>query len=125
LYEAPHRLQRTLEDLFVALGGQRRIVVARELTKIHEEVWRGSMADAVTNFAGIEPKGEFVLVIDGAADEPAATGEDIDRLLLAELAAGVSVRDAATVVANLTETPKKIVYNRALELSKSDVDEGN
>jgi 16S rRNA (cytidine1402-2'-O)-methyltransferase len=123
LYEAPHRLHRTLEDLYIALGGERRIVVARELTKIHEEVWRGSMADAVAHFAGIEPKGEFVLVVEGAADEPAATADDIDRLLLAELAAGVSVRDAATVVTELTGASKKVVYNRALELSKSDDNE--
>lgn len=123
LYEAPHRLQRTLEDLYVALGGDRRIVVARELTKIHEEVWRGTTADAVTHFAGVEPKGEYVLVVEGAADEPAATAEDIDRLLLAELAAGVSVRDAATVVADLTGATKKTVYNRALELSKNSDDE--
>ena len=123
LYEAPHRLQRTLEDLYVALGGDRRIVVTRELTKIHEEVWRGTTADAVTHFAGVEPKGEYVLVVEGAADEPAATDDDIERLLLAELAAGVSVRDAATVVADLTGAPKKTVYNRALELSKNPDDE--
>lgn len=123
LYEAPHRLQRTLEDLYVALGGDRRIVVARELTKIHEEVWRGTTADAVTYFAGTEPKGEYVLVVEGAADEPAATADDIDRLLLAELAAGVSVRDAAAVVADLTGATKKTVYNRALDLSKSSDDD--
>lgn len=118
LYEAPHRLRRTLEDLFVSLGGQRRIVVSRELTKIHEDVWRGTLAEAVDHFGGVEPKGEFVLVLEGAADEPAATVDDIDRLLRAELAAGVSVRDAATTVANLTGAAKKNVYNRALELSK-------
>lgn len=120
LYEAPHRLNRTLDDLFVTLGGQRRIVVTREMTKIHEEVWRGSLADAVTHFAGIEPKGEFVLVVDGASDEPAASADDIDRMLLAELAAGVSVRDATSVVTELTGASKKVVYNRALELSESD-----
>ncbi|MBM3828202.1 MAG: 16S rRNA (cytidine(1402)-2'-O)-methyltransferase [Actinobacteria bacterium] len=120
LYEAPHRLNRTLDDLFVTLGGQRRIVVTREMTKIHEEVWRGTLADAVTHFAGIEPKGEFVLVVDGASDEPAASADDIDRMLLAELAAGVSVRDATSVVTELTGASKKVVYNRALELSESD-----
>lgn len=119
LYEAPHRLRRTLEDLFVSLGGQRRIVVARELTKIHEEVWRGTLAEAVAWFGSVEPKGEFVLVIEGAADEPPATSDDIDRLLLAELTAGVSVRDAASTVAALTGATKKSVYERALELSKS------
>lgn len=120
LYEAPHRLKRTLEDLFVALGGGRRIVVARELTKVHEEVWRGTIAEAVTHHAEVEPKGEFVLVLEGAADAPAATAEDVDRLLLAELAADVSVRDASTVVSELTGVPRKTVYGRALELSKRD-----
>jgi 16S rRNA (cytidine1402-2'-O)-methyltransferase len=119
LYEAPHRLARTLRDLAHSLGTERRIVITRELTKIHEQVWRGTLGDAITHHDTNEPKGEFVLVIDGATAEPNASADDIDHLLTAELAAGRSVRDSATEVSRLTGASKKSVYDRALQLSKN------
>jgi hypothetical protein len=70
LYEAPHRVARTLADLATACGGARRIAVARELTKLHEEVWRGTLDEAVEWASGDAPRGELVLTLDGAA--PAA-----------------------------------------------------
>ena len=66
LYEAPHRVARTLADLAAACGDDRRVAVARELTKLHEEVWRGTLAEAVTWAAATPPKGELVLTLDGA-----------------------------------------------------------
>ncbi|MGI9021889.1 MAG: 16S rRNA (cytidine(1402)-2'-O)-methyltransferase, partial [Acidimicrobiales bacterium] len=70
VFESPHRVRQTVEELSRALDPLRRIVVARELTKVFEEVWRGTLADAVTHVAGTEPRGEYVLVLDGAAAPP-------------------------------------------------------
>jgi 16S rRNA (cytidine1402-2'-O)-methyltransferase len=119
LYEAPHRLHRTLVDLSVACGPERQVALCRELTKIHEEVWRGSLGEAVDHYGTNEPQGEFVLVLHGAPDAPPPTADDIDRLLLAELASGASTKDASTAVSHILGIPKKNVYNRAVELNKT------
>lgn len=119
LYEAPHRLHRTLVDLSVACRPERQVALCRELTKIHEEVWRGSLGEAVDHFGTNEPQGEFVLVLQGAPDAPPPTADDIDRLLLAELAGGASTKDASTAVSHILGVPKKTVYNRAVELTNS------
>src|SRR5690348_17157514 len=74
LYEAPHRLARTLADLVAVCGGERSVAVARELTKLHEEVWRGPLAGALAWAEEREPPGEFVLVVAGAA--PPADPDD-------------------------------------------------
>lgn len=94
LFEAPHRIQDTLEDLRTILG-DRQTAVCRELTKLYEEVFRGTLAEAIAHFT--EPRGEFVLVVAGAgpqeahtAVDTAAAGEAIARLK----ASGVSRRDA-------------------------------
>ncbi|TAH72780.1 MAG: 16S rRNA (cytidine(1402)-2'-O)-methyltransferase [Anaerolineaceae bacterium] len=63
-YEAPHRLQKTMKELYEALG-DRTITIVRELTKIHETVWRTSLTDAIVSYDKIEPKGEYVLIIEG------------------------------------------------------------
>jgi 16S rRNA (cytidine1402-2'-O)-methyltransferase len=99
LYEAPHRLVRTLEDLAEVLGGDRRVAVARELTKRYEEVWRGTIAEAVTHSGVSEPRGEHVVVIEGD-EPPAEVGDDTLRAdLEAELRSGSTRRDAAAAVA--------------------------
>ena len=78
LYEAPHRLARTLADLAAALGPDRvGVVLARELTKLHEEVWRGSLAEAVERCAEVEPRGEYVVVVAGAPAPAAATDDEL------------------------------------------------
>ena len=119
LYEAPHRLHRTLVDLSVACGPERQVALCRELTKIHEEVWRGTLGEAVNHYGTNEPQGEFVLVMQGAPDSPPPTADDIDRLLIAELAGGASSKDAATAVAHILGVPKKSAYNRAVEITNS------
>lgn len=65
-YEAPHKLRRTLGDLAKLFGDERKIAVVRELTKIHEEVWRTTLAEAAAHYREQEPRGEYVLVIAGA-----------------------------------------------------------
>lgn len=113
LYEAPHRLARTLDDLAGACGGDRRVALARELTKLHEEVWRSTLADAVAHVAAVEPRGEYVVVLDGAAAPEPATDAQILAALAASRAAGASTRDAVAEVAAALGVPKRHVYDLA------------
>lgn len=115
LYEAPHRLIRTLTDLVEACGRDRRVALLRELTKLHEEHWRGTLADALARTDEVEPRGEYVLVIDGAAlDEPA--DDDELRTALAEArSAGCSTRDAVDEVVARYGAPRRHVYALALD----------
>ena len=115
LYEAPHRLARTLADLVDACGGDRRIVLARELTKLHEEHWRGTLADALERTATVEPRGEYVLVLDGAAPPAEITDDDIIRALADARSMGATTRDAVTEVAASLHLPKRRVYDLATE----------
>jgi 16S rRNA (cytidine1402-2'-O)-methyltransferase len=110
LYEAPHRLARTLADLADVCGVERRVAIGRELTKLHEEVWRGTLGAAVARAAEVEPRGEHVVVLDGAPP-PAEVGDQaiLDALRRAR-AAGASTRDAATDVAEALGVPRRRVY---------------
>ena len=117
MYEAPHRLERTLADLDVACGPLRRIVVTRELTKMHEEIRRTSLHDAVQHARAQEPRGEYVLVLEGALPPEPATEEQLEEALRRELANGTSKRDAAAKVALTYGAPKRLVYELALRLS--------
>jgi len=67
LYESPHRIPRTLRDLLEVFGGDRRASASREISKLHEETVRGTLAELVAHFERHEPRGEFVLVVGGAA----------------------------------------------------------
>ena len=113
LYEAPHRLARTLADLAGALGGTRQVVVARELTKLHEEVWRGTLAGAVERAAGSEPRGEHVLVVAGAPPAAGATDEELAAALAEAREGGRSTRDAVALVAARFGAPRRRVYDLA------------
>ena len=70
-YEAPHKLRKTLSDFAKLFGPDRRIALCRELTKVHEEVWRTTLGEAAAHYRETEPRGEFVLVVAGAEDAPA------------------------------------------------------
>lgn len=116
LYEAPHRLARTLADLAQAFGGTRRCALARELTKLHEEVWRGTLAAAVDHVAEVEPRGEYVVVVDGAPEPRPATDDEIAAALRAAVEDGLSTRDAATEVAARLGVPRRRAYALATGL---------
>lgn len=118
LYEAPHRLVRTLEDLVGACGPDRRVAVARELTKLHEEVWRGTLAEALAWTAEQAPRGELVLVLDGAPAPGPATDDDVEAAVRARLAAGRSAKDAAAEVAAALGVPKRRAYEVAVALTR-------
>ncbi len=117
LYESPHRVGATLADLAVACGGDRRAVVARELTKLHEEVARGTLADLAARVG--ELRGEVVVVVEGAAPPAPADDEVVRAALREELAAGASRRDAAAAVAGSLGVRRRRAYELALGL---DVD---
>jgi 16S rRNA (cytidine1402-2'-O)-methyltransferase len=110
LYEAPHRLARTLADLAGACGPERPVVIARELTKLHEEVWRGTLAEAVEWVTGREPPGEIVVVLAGAPAAAPPGDDEVRAAVAAELAAGASARDAARSVAARLDIPRRRAY---------------
>ncbi len=95
-YEAPHKLAATLEDLLAAFGPERRITLCRELTKLHEEIFRTTLAGAAERYRGEDPRGEFVLVVEGAPEGPGerATLEDGLERVEALLKQGLSRKDA-------------------------------
>ncbi|MEM6518845.1 MAG: 16S rRNA (cytidine(1402)-2'-O)-methyltransferase [Cyanobacteria bacterium P01_C01_bin.70] len=121
LYEAPHRLLTTLQDLQAAFEPERRLAVTRELTKQFEEVWRGSLAEAIAHFTTTPPKGEFTLVIAGktAAAEPALSVEDLQQRLLQLLATGMSRSHASRQLAHETPYSKREIYQLAIALPDS------
>ena len=116
-YEAPHKLRATLADLRETFGGQRRIALCRELTKLHEEVVRTTLSEAEERFRQTEPRGEFVLVVAG--DSPQETDRPTLEEALEEVrrlrGGGLSLKDAARTVSKKLEIPKNRLYEEALQ----------
>ena len=112
-YEAPHRLAETLADMADAFGN-RPAAVARELTKLFEEVRRGRLSELAAHYAGVAVRGEITIVVGPAEqDDP----ENLDGRLR-EALVGNSLKDAAALVATATGLPRKLVYARALAISR-------
>ncbi len=119
LYEAPHRVQRTVTDLLEACGPERKIALARELTKLHEETWRGDLGAAAAYVAETAPRGEYVLVIEGAADIVVeATDDALIAALRTALAGGADRRTAIATVTASTGAAKRRVYDLALQIPR-------
>jgi 16S rRNA (cytidine1402-2'-O)-methyltransferase len=115
-FEAPHRLRETLRDILEILG-DRPMAVARELTKIHEEIRRGTVREILTHFAEVEPRGEFTLVIAGASEEVSQWEEEEVRARLEELLrSGRTPAQAAREVARASGWPRDAVYRMALRI---------
>ena len=113
-FEAPHRLRQALLDLRDALG-DRRIAVCRELTKLHEEIYRGTISEAIEHFTA--PRGEFTLVIEGApAGVTAVPDNEIDAALRRLKQRGVLAREAVREVTAQTGAPRRQVYQRWLAI---------
>lgn len=118
MYEAPHRLVRTLSDLVAVCGPDRAVVIARELTKRFETVTRGTLGTIEIG----EPRGEYVIVLAGRPDETEVADDDAVRSLLSRLiASGASRRDAAARAAAELSIPKRRAYELAIHLA-SDVE---
>ena len=116
-YEAPHKLRDTLRDMAEVFGGERRLALCRELTKIHEEITRTTLCEAIELYREKEPKGEFVLVIEGAPPkkEPGLTFSEAVELVVQMSACGVSLSEAAKSVAADSGYKKGELYRAALE----------
>lgn len=115
-YEAPHKLKNTLNDLLEILG-DRRISLCRELTKIHEEVIRGKISDMITLYEQQEPRGEYVLIVEGAEE---STDDGISLEQAAEMAAeltetGTKASEAAKEIAKKTGFSKSEIYNQMMK----------
>ncbi len=117
LYEAPHRVAATVADVAASLGGDRRVVMVRELTKLHEEVWRGSLADAGDHLESVPPRGEYVLVVAGAPEAPPAGEDDIEKALRAHMAAGDDRKTAVADVARELGVARRLVYEVGLRVT--------
>jgi 16S rRNA (cytidine1402-2'-O)-methyltransferase len=117
-FEAPHRLAATLAALAEALG-PRRACVARELTKLHEEVVRDTLPALAERFAD-GARGEVTLVVAGAAPAPAVAPADLDAEIRARLAAGETPRDIAAALARASDLPKREIYARVLALRDAE-----
>ena len=118
LYEAPHRLEATLGDLLAACGPLRLVAVARELTKLHEEVWRGTLDGALARARESAPRGEHVLVVAGAGGPEPASDEQVEAAVAAKLAEGVPAKEAVPLVASELGVPKRRVYDASVRLRK-------
>ena len=116
-YEAPHKLEATLQDMISYFGADRPISLCRELTKLHEEVIRTTLGEALERCSQIPPKGEYVLVVAGAepVEAPAVTLEDAVAQVLALKEQGMRLKDAAKEVAEHTGLSKNELYAAALE----------
>ncbi|WP_017307042.1 16S rRNA (cytidine(1402)-2'-O)-methyltransferase [Spirulina subsalsa] len=117
-YEAPHRLQQTLQDLAEVLGVDRPVVLARELTKRYEEFWRGTLGDAIAHYTHQSPKGEFTLILGGARESTRlelSEGE-LKQALEALLAQGLTRSQASRQLAQDTGRPRRAIYQLALEI---------
>jgi 16S rRNA (cytidine1402-2'-O)-methyltransferase len=121
-YEAPHRVVRTIADLHAALGGTRRVALARELTKMHEDVWRGTLDDAHVHVTTIEPRGEYVVIVEGAAPPAEATDDDIHAALAELLRNGADRRSAIATVMAQTGAAKRRVYDLALTIPRTSAE---
>ena len=121
-YEAPHKLQNTLKDLTDAFGPERRISLCRELTKLHEQILRMTLGEALAYYTENDPRGEYVLILEGAAEasEEALTLEDAVSLALERIASGASKKDAVREVSRETGFPKNALYDAVLRMQNTD-----
>jgi 16S rRNA (cytidine1402-2'-O)-methyltransferase len=118
-YEAPHKLIKTLEDLRETFGPTRKIVLGRELTKLYEEIWRGTVAEAINLYlANKTPKGEFTIVVMGnnQADNIQLSDEELKRELKQIIEGGVNRSQASRQLAQVTNLSRSRLYKLALEI---------
>jgi 16S rRNA (cytidine1402-2'-O)-methyltransferase len=116
-YESPHRLRDTLQDLAQVWGSDRQIVLGRELTKLYEEFWRGTIAEAIAHYSQREPQGEYTLVVAGIpASQPQLTEEELKAELKQLISQGISRSQASRQLAKFTSLPRRQLYQLALSI---------
>lgn len=116
LFEAPHRLEATLSDLLSHCGPRRRTVLAREMTKLHEEVWRGTLEGAVEHSQSVPPRGEYTIVLDAAGAPAPPADEEVAAALAPMIASGTATKQAAEQVAKEMGVPRRRAYALAVGL---------
>ncbi len=119
IYEAPHRLRKTLAEFCEYFGGERKISICRELTKLNEEILRFTLSGACEYYESTEPRGEYVLVIDGAPEK----SEEEEKVNIADraaalMASGMSQKDAIKKIVAETGLPKNKVYAEVLKINE-------
>ena len=124
-YEAPHKLRATLSDMAAAFGETRKIAICREITKLNEEVMRTTLNGAVAYYSEKEPRGEYVLVLEGCEEAgiyPKTEGEDIPprEQVEALIADGMTKKDAIKEVAKRLGVPKSEIYDLMID-NRDDV----
>lgn len=121
-HEAPHRLRATLADMAEAFGGDRKIALCRELTKLHEDIWKTTLGEAVEHYKANEPRGEYVLVMAGAPEtadpEQELTLEQAAHRALELTGQGFGPTAAAKAAAQGTPYSKSEVYKQLLVLQQ-------
>jgi 16S rRNA (cytidine1402-2'-O)-methyltransferase len=117
-YEAPHRVRQTLQEMADVFGRNRQIVTARELTKLHEEFWRGTLEEAIAYYTTREPTGEFTLVVAGAElSQPIMSEAVLITELQDLLKQGLSRSQASRQLAQQTALPRRHIYQLALSIA--------
>jgi 16S rRNA (cytidine1402-2'-O)-methyltransferase len=116
-YESPHRLRDTLADLGAILGSDRSLVIARELTKLYEEFWRGTIGDAMADYQEREPQGEYTLLVAGtSSSQPQLTETELKTELLQIMQEGISRSQASRQLAKDTSLSRRYLYQLALAI---------
>ena len=116
-YESPHRLRQTLQDFAEAFGKLRSIVLARELTKLHEQFWRGTLAEAIAEYQTREPQGEFTLLVAGVeAETPVLSEAALKAELKLLIEQGTSRSQASRQLAQQTSLSRRQLYQLALSI---------
>jgi 16S rRNA (cytidine1402-2'-O)-methyltransferase len=114
-FEVPHRIHDSLEDLEGAIGGERRVVIGRELTKVHEEIVRGPLAEVRQRLSEIDPRGEYTLVIEGAGETARWDEETLRSAIHERVVHGDRPSDLARDLAQLSGWPRRKIYKMTLE----------
>jgi len=116
-YESPHRLRQTLQDLADTLGADRLMTIARELTKLHEQFWRGSTVEAIGYYQTREPQGEYTLIVAGhEATQPMLSESALMAELQSLIRQGISRSQASRQLAQQTALPRRQIYQLALSI---------
>jgi len=115
-FESPHRLTASLSAMIEVFGQGRSIAVCRELTKLHEEIWRGTLAGALEEWTEREPRGEFTLIIEGATDSPVWDRIEVESAMRTALARGLSAKEAVRQIKDRSGWSKREVYSLAQKI---------
>ncbi|ARV58653.1 16S rRNA (cytidine(1402)-2'-O)-methyltransferase [Nostocales cyanobacterium HT-58-2] len=122
-YESPYRLRDTLQDFAEIFGNHRQIVIARELTKLYEEFWRGTIEEAIAHYSQRDPQGEYTLVVAGKPPTQVQLSEEELKTELEKIMSqGISRSQASRQLAKETSLPRRHLYQLALSIKTSNQD---